>query len=83
MNQEVSCKTQLTFRRRIYEYEEDAQSCTVSAMTLTMAATAFAEEAGGLSGANCDPANTAKTDETITIAFGSEPSTLAGPATRM
>ena len=30
----------------------------VSAMTLTMAATAFAEEAGGLSGANCDPANT-------------------------
>lgn len=30
-----------------------------SVMTLSMAATAFAEEAGGLSGANCDPANTA------------------------
>ena len=53
----------------------------VSAMTLTMAATAFAEEAGGLSGANCDPANTAKTDETLTIGFGSEPSTLVGTAT--
>ena len=50
----------------------------VSAMTLTMAATAFAEEAGSLSGANCDPANTAKTDETLTIGFGSEPSTLVG-----
>ena len=51
-----------------------------SVMTISMAAAAFAEE-GGLAGANCDPANTEKTEESITIAFGSEPSTLYGPAT--
>ncbi len=52
-----------------------------SVMTMSMASAAFAAEGGGLSGADCDPANTAKTDETLTIAFASEPSTLVGPAT--
>ena len=42
-------------------------------MTVSTAATASAAAVG----ANEDPANTEKTDETITIALASEPATLA------